>query len=482
MIDQLDNLVSRRSFLRRGACAALGLSGLASQLFTTRLVKASLAGQTFNDYKALVCVFLFGGNDNGNTLIPYDNGPQNYNFYANARGSLALPQSALANTIIMPGNAGGRRFALHPALTDIKQLFDQGNVALVSNVGSLVEPTTKAQYQSHQVQVPAQLFAHNWQQEQWQISTADAVEKIGWGGRVADALQAAGANPSATVSMGISIAGSNVFLAGRNVTPFTVGSSGPKILLTNGLGNQTEQTITRQAYADLLALQSNPNYSARNMLQKTFADITQRAIVSSQVVQTLLAHSTAITTPVPANNSLASQLHMVARLIEYAQSDLQHQRQVFFVATGGFDTHDGLLEGQHEALLTGVNDALKFFWDALGDLNMRDQVTTHTASDFGRTYVSNGNGSDHGWGSDHFVMGGSQVAGGNLYGTYPDLTVDGNQDTGSGRYIPSHSVDEYAFELAKWMGVPISEMPMVFPNLTRFLDPLNPTTHMGFMA
>jgi uncharacterized protein (DUF1501 family) len=482
MQDQLDNLISRRSFMRRGTCASLGLAGLASQLFTIRMVNAGLAGRSFDDYKALVCVFLFGGNDNGNTLIPYDGGAQNYAFYAAARGALALPQSQLAGTIIAPGNTGGRRFALNPALVDIKQLFDQGHIALLSNVGSLVEPTSKAAYEGRLVKLPSQLFAHDWQQEEWQISTADFVEKIGWGGRIADALQAAGANPSATVSMGISLAGSNIFLAGRQVTPYTMSPSGPKTLDTNGLGSTTERQIARTAYADLLALQSNPDFAGRHTMQEAYADITNRAIVNSDIVKALLARPTAISTPVPTGNPLAAQLSMVARLIEYAQTDLHHQRQVFFVAMGGFDNHDGLLDGTHAGLLTSVNGALKFFWDALGNLNMRDRVTTHTASDFGRTYVSNGNGSDHGWGGDHLIMGGSQVAGGNLYGDYPDLTVDGPQDTGNGRYIPTTSVDQYAFELAKWMGVPMSEMPVIFPNLTRFLDPYRPATHLGFMA
>lgn len=482
MYDRLDDLISRRSFLRRGACASLGLAGLASQLFTVRMVHAGLAGRSFGDYKALVCIFLFGGNDNGNTLIPYDGGSQNYAFYASARGALAIPQSQLASTVIAPANTAGRRFALNPAFTDIKQLFDQGHIALLSNVGSLIEPTTKPAYQSKSVKIPPQLFAHDWQQEEWQISTADFVEKIGWGGRIADALQAAGANPESTVSMGISLAGSNIFLAGRQVTPYTMSSSGPKSLATNGLGSSAEQQIARTAYADLLALQSNPAYAGRNAMQKAYADITDRAIVTSEIVKALLARPTAITTPVPSGNSLASQLNMVARLIEYAQSDLKHHRQVFFVAMGGFDNHDGLLDGTHAGLLTNVNGALKFFWDALGEINMRDRVTTHTASDFGRTYVSNGNGSDHGWGGDHMIMGGAQVAGGNLYGAYPDLTIEGPQDTGHGRYIPTTSVDQYAFELAKWMGVPLSEIPTIFPNVTRFLDPYSPATHLGFMV
>lgn len=482
MYDRLDDLITRRSFMRRGTCASLGLAGLASQLFTVRMVNAGLMGRSFSDYKALVCVFLFGGNDNGNTLIPYDGGPQNYSFYAATRGALAIPQPQLASTIIAPGNTAGRRFALNPVLPDIKQLFDQGHIALLSNVGSLVEPTDKAGYSSGLAKVPPQLFAHDWQQEEWQISTADFVEKLGWGGRIADALQAAGANPAATVSMGISLAGSNVFLAGRNVTPYTLSPSGPKTLATSGLGSTTEQQIVRTAYADLLALQGNPAYAARHEMQKAYADITDRAIVNADIVSALLARPTAITAPVPSGNALAAQLNMVARLIEYAQTDLKHQRQVFFVAMGGFDNHNGLVDGTHSGLLATVNGALKFFWDALGQLNMRDRVTTHTASDFGRTYVSNGNGSDHGWGGDHFIMGGAQVAGGNLYGAYPNLTIDGPQDTGSGRYIPTTSVDQYAFELARWMGVPLSEIPTIFPNVTRFLDPYDPSTHLGFMA
>ncbi len=481
MDDRLDYLVSRRSFLRCGACASLGFAGLASQLFTTRMVHAALADGSFNDYRALVCVFLFGGNDNGNTVIPYDGGAQNYAFYAANRAGLALPVGSLANTVVAPLNAGGRRFALHPSMTRLKALFDQQRVAIVSGVGSLVEPTTKAAMLANEVRVPAQLFAHDWQQEQWQVSTADSLEKVGWGGRVADALQSAGANPSATVSMGISLAGTSLFLAGRNVTPYVVSPAGPKLLRTTGLGDANEQAVARQAYADLLALQQNPAYAARHAMQRAYADITGRAVVSAETVQSLLQQPTAIATPAPAGNGLAAQLHMVARLIEHGSTTLHHQRQVFFVALGGFDNHDGLLDGQHEGLLTQLDGALGHFWDALGEINMRDRVTTHTASDFGRTYVSNGNGSDHGWSSEHFVMGGSQVRGGRLYGAYPDLTINGEQDTGSGRYIPSHSVDEYAFEMAKWMGVRVSEVGLVFPNVTRFLDPSDPGTHLGFM-
>jgi uncharacterized protein (DUF1501 family) len=489
MADRLDNLISRRTFLRRGSCAALGLGGLASQLFTVRSVQAALAqAGSFPDYKALVCVFLFGGNDNGNTLIPYDGGDQNYDFYASARSNLAIPQDDLAGTIIAPGNTGGRRFALHPSLPALKGLFDSGNLAVVADVGSLVEPVTKAGLESGSATAPPQLFAHNSQQDQWQISTADAVHKIGWGGRVADALQAAGANPDATVSMNISISGSNVLLAGRQVTPYAVSPWGPRELTTwNLAGWGDEQAAIAQAFTDLMTLQESPTYSAHHAMQKAYADITQRAVINSEVVAALLEKPTGITTPLPEDNYLASQLQMVARLIEYAQTDLLHQRQLFLVAMGGYDNHDGLVgdgtnPGPHANLLSEVNDALLYFWDALGELNMRDAVTTFTASDFGRTYVSNGNGSDHGWLAPHLVLGGNQVVGGNLYGTFPDLTIDGPHDTGNGRYIPTTAVDAYAFEMAKWMGVPLSEMSTTFPNVNRFLDINDPATHLGFLS
>lgn len=487
MNDNLDHLISRRSFLRRGACASLGLTGLASQLFNTRMVHAALSGGSFSDYRALVCIFLFGGNDNGNTLIPYENGPQNHDVYAALRGNLALPKSDLASTVIAPSNTSGRTFALHPSLTQTKALFDAGNAAVISNVGTLVEPTTKSQYTNRTVKLPAQLFAHDEQQDQWQISTANAIEKLGWGGRVADALQAAGANPAANVSMNISIAGSSVFLSGRDVTPYTVSPWGPEQLETDGLGSfGVQQDAIRQAYLDLMALQDNPAYAGRHLMKKAYTDIAQRAVASSDIVQGLLNKPTSVPNA-PPGNYLADQLRMVARLIEHGQSDLGHQRQCFVVAVGGYDNHNGLVgdgvnPGPHANLLSQLDAGIGYFWNALGAIGMRDRVTTFTGSDFGRTFVSNGNGSDHAWAAHHVVFGGNQVNGGQLYGSFPNLTIDGPQDTGNGRYIPTTSVDEYSFELARWIGVPLSEMPMVLPNASRFMDINNPSEHLGFLS
>ncbi|MEM1026575.1 MAG: DUF1501 domain-containing protein [Planctomycetota bacterium] len=454
-----------------------------SQLFTLRMTSAALAQNSsgFSDYKALVCVFLFGGNDAGNMIIPVDGGNQNHADYAAGRTGLAIPLNALSNTIITPAGQT-RRFAFHPSMTDMPALFSSGNLAIVGNTGTLVRPTTKAQYNSGSHELPPQLFAHNTQQELWQISTADAVGRIGWGGRIADALQALGSQNSSGVSMNISIAGANFFLSGNQVTPYAVAPSGAVGLNVNSLGsNNSQRQAVATAYADLIALQGNPAYSARNELGKVYADVAERSLRNESIITNIQNQTSAITATVPSGNSLASQLAAVARLIEFGPSILGQNRQVYFVSLGGFDNHNGLI-GPHGENLARVNDALQFFWDALGQINRRNDVTTFTASDFGRTYRSNGNGSDHGWGGHQLVMGGTQLDGGKLYGDYGNIAIGGPEDTGNGRFIPTTSVDEYAFEFARWMGVPLSEMSTLFPNLDRFLAINNPSTHLGFMT
>ncbi|GAB4547797.1 MAG: DUF1501 domain-containing protein [Phycisphaerales bacterium] len=485
MNDNLDQLVSRRSFLRHGSCAALGLAGLTSQLFSMRAMGAMLDGKAFTDYRALVCVFLFGGNDSGNTLIPFALGEENYDTYASQRTSLAIPQSTLEPHTIDANGPGSRRFALHPALDGLRDLYNQGNVAILSNVGTLLFPMNRQQYRDGTVPRPPQLFGHNTQQEQWQLSRPDVSDGLGWGGRIADAVQALGANDSATVSMNISLSGNSRFLTGRDVAAYAVSSNGPKTLRLNEAGDRTR---AEQALLDMIAIHQDPTHPASTPMSKVIADVTKRSHDNGQLIDALLQQGTQVTTPTPDNN-LARQLAMVARLIEFGRTGLGHQRQIFFVATGGFDTHDNLLEGQapdqgiHAGRLREVNDALVYFWQALGDINMRDSVTTFTASDFGRTYRSNGDGSDHGWGAHHFVMGGNQVDGGKVYGDFPSILLDGPQDSGSrGTFIPTTSVDAYGFELAKWMGVPLSEMDTVFPHIGRFLDVNNPSSHLGILA
>lgn len=483
MDDNLDGLISRRSFLRAGSCAALGLAGLSSQLFTMRAMGAVLDRGAFSDYRALVCIFMFGGNDSGNTLIPWDGGPENYATYAAERTTLAIGPSDLEGRIIAPQNTGGRRFALHPSLDGLRGLFDSGDLAVLSNVGTLVEPTTRDQYRGGSVALPQQLFAHNTQQQQWQLSRPNAFDGLGWGGRIADALQAQGANPNATVSMNISLAGQSSFLAGRDVSPYSVSSRGAASLNLAGTGSRQ---VAEEAFMDMIAVHQDSSHPASTPMGKVIADITARSIANGTLINDLLAQPSQIDVAAP-ETGLAAQLAMVARLIEVGGSGLGHQRQIFFVSIGGFDNHDGLFgatpqEGPHGSRLKEVNDAMVYFWEALGQLGMRDSVTTFTASDFGRTFRSNGNGSDHGWGGHHFVMGGSHVRGGRIYGQFPSILLGGSQDSGNGgRFIPTTAVDEYGFEFARWMGVPVSEMRTVFPNIDRFLDPSDGATHLGML-
>ena len=486
MNDNLDQLISRRSILRRGSCAALGLAGLSSQLLLSRTVAAALAQTGFSDYRAMVCIFLFGGNDNGNTLIPIDGGNQGYAEYAAGRGNLAIARAALDPTLITPTNGAGRRFALHPALSGVKSLFDQGNAAVVSNVGTLLAPTTKAQYFNGSVPLPTQLFAHEKQQEQWQLSRPDAVDGLGWGGRLADLLQAEGTNDNPTVSMNISVAGVSQFLAGRTVNPYVLSPEGAPSIEAPALTGEGQAEL-RRAYMDMLAAANDPNQPNRHAMAKTVNDIGERAIMNNAIVSDILAQQSGITATPPPGNPLAAQLQTAARLIEAGPTALGQQRQIFFVSMGGFDNHDGLgttdgLTGPHPGLLRQLDTALTYFWEALGQINRRNDVTTFTASDFGRTFASNGNGSDHGWGAHHLVMGGTQLNGGRVFGAFPNLRVDGPDDTGLGRYIPTTSVDAYGFEFARWMGVPTSEMATVFPNIDRFLDVRNPATHLGLLT
>ncbi|MEM6552259.1 MAG: DUF1501 domain-containing protein [Planctomycetota bacterium] len=489
MDDNLDRLISRRSLLRRGSCATLGLAGLGSQLLTSRALAAVLDQQSFTDYKALVCVFLFGGNDNGNTLIPVS-GKQSYNDYSKGRGNLAIPPRYLKPTVVTPTNTPGQRFALHPAFKGVHKLFQQGNAAVVANVGTLLEPTTLKAYRNGSVQLPGRLFAHDAQAEQWQLSRPDARDGLGWGGRLADVLQAASTSRNPGVSMNISIAGVSQFLSGREVNPYVLGPEGAATVGDDDFSRRDRSDLQR-AYMDMLAAGQDPHQPNRHAMVEAVRDVTRRAVVNGEKINAMLGGSSRIQPPAdPGENPLADQLHAVARLIEHAESKLNHKRQVFFVALGGFDNHDGLTAdedfndymGPHGELLRQVDQALTYFWDALGTLNKQDAVTTFTASDFGRTFATNGRGSDHGWGGHHLVLGGSQLNGNHLYGSLPNLRLNGPDDTGEGRFIPTTSVDAYGFEFARWMGVPLSEMPTVFPNLNRFLDPQNPATHLRMLA
>jgi len=443
---------TRRTFIRQAACAALTTSGLLNTIFDLRRLSAATYADT-TDYKALVCLFLFGGNDANNVVIPHDNA--GYASYAAARGILAIPQASLLPLTLLHGD--GRDFAFHPNLAELQALFNQGHLGIVSNVGTLVAPVTRAQYLAGGAAVPSQLFSHADQSVQWQTSVPDQISKTGWGGRMADVLQSL--NPNSKISLNISIAGTNTFEVGNTVLPYNISSSGSVGLA--GFDGTANANVRLQAFKDLLAL---PHH---NLLEQAYSDTVSRSIAANELLTTALAGLPALQTVFPAS-ALAQQLSMVAKLIA-ARTNLSMQRQIFFCSVGGYDTHGDQLTGQGN-LFTELSQALNAFYSATNELGVAQQVTTFTASDFGRTYPTNGSGSDHGWGSHQFVLGGA-VQGGRLFGTFPTLAVNGPDDTGQGRWIPTTSVDEFSATLATWFGVSASNLPTVLPNIGRFAHP-----------
>jgi uncharacterized protein (DUF1501 family) len=447
---------TRRTFIRQAACSTVGYGAMISTLLD--LLKVNAAAQTAPDYRALVCVFLYGGNDANNLLIPRTGA--DYLAYAIPRGALAIPQASLLP--IYPANAAGRDWGLHPSMPELQALFGAGRVAVLSNVGPLAAPITRTQYINGGVEVPPNLFSHDDQQVLWQASVGDDSDtSTGWGGRTADLLRSL--NDAGHVSMSMSFAGRNTFQTGRTVFQYQVSPNGSSF--TNFKPGSTDP--------ESVALERILRIENTNVFELAYRDTLRRVVESEQRLQAALNSAPPLVTPFP-NSGLAQQLSGVARLIA-VRSTLGHRRQTYFCSAGGYDTHGNQVASQ-AALLQELSAAVAAFYDATVELGVADKVTTFTASDFGRTLLSNGTGSDHGWGSHHLIVGGG-VIGNRLYGQFPALAIDGPDDTGDGRWIPSTSVDEYSATLARWFGVSASDMPLVFPNLGRFAVP-----NLGFMA
>jgi uncharacterized protein (DUF1501 family) len=465
------NNISRRKFLGQTACAGVGLTGLLSMMGTLRLFNASLSAQTVpgDDYRALICLFLFGGNDGNNMIIP--RGTAGYNAYAEARGVLAIPQSSLL-PLTLP-NGDGRDFGLHPGMTRLQSVFNAGKMAVLANVGTLVAPITKAEYRSGGAAIPPYLFSHNDQQAQWQTSVPDSPKKIGWGGRLADLTHSL--NTGSQISMNISLAGNNFFQVGNDVFQYQMTPSG-------SVGHNENSATWAPRPQQFSALNDTLGMNYSHLFESEYARITQRAIANDNLMKATLAGVPEYTEKFPnaidANGkttSLGNQLRMILRLIA-ARSSLGMKRQVFFCSMGGFDTHDNELV-DHGRLMKTLSDATADFHQASVDIGVAENVTLFTASDFNRTYSTNGKGSDHAWGSHQLVVGGA-VRGGRIYGTMPVLQASGPDDTGGrGSWIPTTSVDEFSATLAKWFGVSNSDMPLVLPNIRRFARP-----DLGFMA
>ena len=452
---------SRRAFLQ--TTATLGLAGAASPFVTTLAAIGEAAASVATDYKAMVCVFLYGGNDYANTVTPYDQA--SYDAYARLRPSLAYSRTALAATALTPTTAlaGGRQYALAPALAPLLPLFNSGKLAVMLNVGTLAQPTTKAQYQARSVALPPKLFSHNDQQSYWQSSSPEGAFS-GWGGRIGDLMQSGNGTSLLTC---INAAGNAVFLAGKTAFNYSVSTNGPIALSGNTslFGSATGST----------ALKALMTGSRANIFENEHAKVSKRSLDTGAQVTGALAAAPAFTTVYPTGNSLADQLKVVARMISVS-NELGAKRQVFFVSLGGFDLHDNLV-AQQPMLLDRVARAMKAFYDHTVELGISDKVTTFTGSDFGRTLVPNSDGSDHGWGSMHFVMGGA-VRGQRFYGTPPVIADNGPDDVGQGRLLPGIAVDQYASTLATWFGVSNSDMTTVLPNMGSY----NPSSwNLGFV-
>jgi len=486
--------LSRRQFIRRATCAAIGTVGMSSALRDLRLMNAAVAQSSISDYKALVCIFLAGGNDSNNLIIPTLT--QEYNNYASIRTPyLAVPRGSLLNlkkpsTSIDYVDPAGHTFGFHPACPELQTLFGEGKLAALFNTGTLVYPITRDQYQAGILPTPPQLFSHADQQMQWQTSIPDQPAITGWGGRCADLLNSL--QPGAPISLSVSLAGANTFEIGNQVSQYSVSTDGAIPLAA--ISDARLTTLT-----NILGL------SYANLQKQAYAGIAQHSIQSGNLLNNAITNSAAtnywrspfpvdITVPnggIVYGSGLSAQLLMVARLIEAgnraaANGGFGMKRQIFFCQVDGYDLHNGqtdytsaapknVILGAHADLLAELSQSLYAFQRGMEQLGLSQNVTAFTASDFGRTFPSNGAGSDHGWGGHHLICGGA-VKGGQTYGIFPTLAVDGPDDTDTGRWIPTTAIDQYFATLARWFGVDSSNLSTLFPNVGRFATP-----NLGFI-
>jgi uncharacterized protein (DUF1501 family) len=447
-------MLSRRGFVRVGAAT---VGSLALRPFGALPALAQSGG----DYRALVCVFLFGGNDSNNTVIPMDD--TNFQAYTSIRGSLALPASALTPTVYSVSNAP---YAFHGKLPEVASLFTSKELAVVANVGSLVQPLTQSQYQSQKAAIPLNLFSHADQQSQWQTSIAQGNSPTGWAGRAADYIASQSINSSKFPTF-FSVAGNALEGTGVQTQPVAV-APGQSLQLA-GFNSSVASQARLNALTSLLT--TDTGVSLAQAANDTMSD----SVSDAAALTSALGKSTALKTQFP-KTSIGEQLQQVAQIIQ-VQSYLGMRRQIFFCSLGGFDTHTGELE-THDALYPQLSPALAAFYDATQELGVAQNVTTFTESDFSRTFQpTTGDGSDHAWGSHHLVLGGA-VQGGQIFGKFPTFQLGGPDDADvRGRWIPTTSIDQYGATLCSWFGIPSSALATIFPNLANFS-----TQNIGFLG
>ena len=460
---------SRREFIKQFGLSALGVT-TASSITKLKAINAAFLNNSVNhlneDYKAIVCFFMNGGNDSFNMVVPRGN-PE-YDEYAVTRSDLAISQNELLP--ITPVTSDGRQYGLNPAMNNIHQLFNTGKVSFINNVGPLIEPTTKTSYKNRSAPLPLGLFSHSDQLKNCQTGLTDVRTHIGWGGRMADLLNSM--NTNRNVSMNISLAGTNIFQYGETLVEFAIdpfdGSPG-----IDGYDPQSSGFDGKRTEGiDLLLGVDHPD-----IYKKTYTDILKRSLDGSIEFRAAMAQIGPLSTFF-SDNRVSQSFKRITEVIK-ARDILGFKRQIFFVAMGGWDMHGELLNS-HERNLTVVDNALNEFVNGLNEIGMFDAVTTFTISDFGRTLTSNGNGSDHAWGGNALVMGGD-IKGGDMFGTFPSLALGGDYEVHNGVLIPTASNDEYFAELALWFGVSPSDLNTLFPNIGNFYDTGASEAPLGFM-
>ncbi|MGA2350603.1 MAG: DUF1501 domain-containing protein [Terracidiphilus sp.] len=471
---------SRRQFLRTASMASMAGMAVSPFLLELNSMAAMAQGTGTSGYKALVCLFLQGGNDGHGTVIATD--PDSFSAFTTARSGapgLAYPLGELL-PIVLKTPQSGRTFALNPALTGIQNLFSAGRAAIVANTGTLITPATKAQVNANSVPLPASLFSHFDQTAAWQAIAANggSSEHVGWGGAVADLIESMNMNTNSMFTC-ISTAGIALFLSGQTSFQLNVTSAGPI-----PIGGLAQPPFALSAASNPLAAILSAEET--NLFAKEYEVVVNRSIQAQALLASSMLPAGVGGVPNPpqyldpqtnklTNNSLATSLQTVARIIGGAGS-LGVSRQIFYVQLGSFDTHNNQAI-THAQLLTQLGQALEYFDGLMITAGMSNQVTTFTASDFGRTLTSNSNGTDHGWGSHHFVLGGA-VQGQDMFGQYPVIGVNQANDVGAGRLIPTTSVDQYAGTLARWFGLSDGQIRQVFPNFANF----GTSPYLGFMG
>jgi len=457
---------SRRGFLTQLGlgCASVGTTSLLSGITNLGLINAAAAANrpifapANNGYKAIVCLMLSGGNDSYNMLVP--RGDTEYQEYADVRTNLALAQDSLRP--INPLNDVGQELGLHPNLENIQGLFDSGNAAFVANIGALVRPTTMAQFELGN-NLPQGLYSHSDQSLHWQTALPQNLSNLGWGGKLADILHTN--NNNQNISMNISLNGVNTFQKGNVIREFSVEPGGNDVTINGSNSTNFYNTIRRQTLDSLLET------SYQNIFEKAYADTVRGSKDNAIEFAAALEQGTPITTAF-GGDDLSQRLESVAKIIA-AHGPLGVNAQTFFVQHEGYDTHDNIIV-EHGELMSELDAAINSFYQAVEEIGMQNDVVVFTASDFARKLTSNGDGSDHAWGGNALVLGGS-IEGKKIYGDYPSLYLDNPQDVGRGRILPTTSCDELFAELALWMGASTAALPDILPNIENFWSP-DPTT------